>query len=889
MSKGCIFTDKDGSFTLNNANGKTGLYFPLASEKGLKSAISPTLKGDLKIDQNSFLLEPASIEDLSERRGGRNFWILRAGHTPWSVTGASVWQMAEGKEETVVNAKIMRHGISRISSDGEISASVETFIPWDSTEEIHICTIENTGDRPLTFEFVSAVPIYGRSADNIRDHRHVTSLLTSIYVNQRGVCVKPTLSFDERGHKLNDRIYYVEGFDEFGEAPAFFYPEIADFVGEGGNLEMPMTLLKGETGVNPGYETAGGEAMGAFGFKPCTLEPGESTVYITIAGTAETGDLAKENTLRYKNPSDVERSLSETESYWASKQNISIHTGDENFDGFMKWVSFQPELRRLFGCSFLPHHDYGRGGRGWRDLWQDCLALLLYDPDSVKELLFNNFKGMRADGTNATIIGDRPGEFKADRNGIPRVWMDHGVWPLMTTALYLDETDDLEFLMRETEYYRDGLVHRGRKQDSNWDGETLKLLDKEGRVYEGSLIEHLLLENLTAVLDVGEHNIAALRGADWNDAMDMAPDRGESVAFTHAYVGNLKTLASILKRLKNKGIGEISLLKEIEPLLNISEETESDPSKKREILENFADTVVPTVSGDRIFVDTGKLSKILSDRAETMAAHLRNSEWIDDTYPRFNGYYDNNGRPLERGKNEPHMTLTGQVFAIMSGVATREEIKDITASADALLFDEENGGYRLNTDFKEIKTDMGRMFGFAFGEKENGAVFSHMAVMYGNALLRRGFAKECFKALYTLYRQASDFEKSVIYPGIPEYFGKNGRGLYHYLTGAASWYVYTVVTELFGIKGEEGALAIEPKLLKSIFGKDGKACIRLPFRNRPFEIEFINADHLEYGEYRIKSVKAPEGFAVENLGDKAILKYKDSMAEETVKVSVVLG
>ena len=90
MSKGCIFTDKDGSFTLNNANGKTGLYFPLASEKGLKSAISPTLNGDLKIDQNSFLLEPASIEDLSERRGGRNFWILRAGHTPWSVTGASV-------------------------------------------------------------------------------------------------------------------------------------------------------------------------------------------------------------------------------------------------------------------------------------------------------------------------------------------------------------------------------------------------------------------------------------------------------------------------------------------------------------------------------------------------------------------------------------------------------------------------------------------------------------------------------------------------------------------------------------------------------------------------------------------------------------------------------
>ena len=46
------------------------------------------------------------------------------------------------------------------------------------------------------------------------------------------------------------------------------------------------------------------------------------------------------------------------------------------------------------------------------------------------------------------------------------------------------------------------------------------------------------------------------------------------------------------------------------------------------------------------------------------------------------------------------------------------------------------GGYRLNTDFKEEKFDLGRMFGFAYGEKENGAVFSHMAVMYANALYK---------------------------------------------------------------------------------------------------------------------------------------------------------
>ena len=43
-------------------------------------------------------------------------------------------------------------------------------------------------------------------------------------------------------------------------------------------------------------------------------------------------------------------------------------------------------LRRIYGCSFLPHHDYGKGGRGWRDLWQDCLALLIMEPEQVRQM-----------------------------------------------------------------------------------------------------------------------------------------------------------------------------------------------------------------------------------------------------------------------------------------------------------------------------------------------------------------------------------------------------------------------------------------------------------------------------------------------------------------------
>ena len=62
---------------------------------------------------------------------------------------------------------------------------------------------------------------------------------------------------------------------------------------------------------------------------------------------------------------------------------------------------------------------------------------------------------MRPNGTNATIIGKEPGEFIADRNNISRTWMDHGVWPWITTELYVHQTGDLQFLLEEAPYFMD--------------------------------------------------------------------------------------------------------------------------------------------------------------------------------------------------------------------------------------------------------------------------------------------------------------------------------------------------------------------------------------------------------------------------------------------------
>ena len=77
------------------------------------------------------------------------------------------------------------------------------------------------------------------------------------------------------------------------------------------------------------------------------------------------------------------------------------------------------------------------------------------DPSVVRQMIVDNYGGVRIDGTNATIIGNRQGEFIADRNNIARVWMDHAFWPFVPTQLYMDQTGDMNVLFEKNPYFKD--------------------------------------------------------------------------------------------------------------------------------------------------------------------------------------------------------------------------------------------------------------------------------------------------------------------------------------------------------------------------------------------------------------------------------------------------
>jgi cellobiose phosphorylase len=693
--------------------------------------------------------------------------------------------------------------------------------------------------------------------------------------------------------------YSGRGAAAAGGPPAGIFATVESFAGRSGDLEQPESLVTGRRPkMRLDASEQGKEAMGALQFRAVRLKPGATAAFTLLIGVDRAPSDHAALTRSALGRDNVLRLQAETERYWDDKlSTISFSTGDTEFNRWVRWVQAQPTLRKLFGCSFLPDFDYGRGGRGWRDLWQDCLALLLQNPEDVRGDIINNYGGVRIDGSNATIIGRKQTpagwapEFIADRNNIPRTWMDHGVWPFLTTLLYLNQTGDWDVLRAQVPYFQDALSHRAKKLHRDWKPNASpdlfnKLVDKTGRLVAGSVLEHILVQTLVQFFNVGEHNTIRLEDADWNDGLDMAHTRGESVAFTALYGGNLRALADLLEMLERKnGWSTISVCEELLDLFDRFNATVDYDSvaAKQERLKNYLDRLESGVSGAQANVATASVVADLRAKAAWIETHLNAREWITaGGQSWYNGYYNNDGERVEgASKSGVRITLSGQVYPLMANLAPKDRIGSVVKAVNKYLFDAKLGGVRLNTDFGAPQPNLGRAFSFAYGEKENGAVFSHMAVMYANALYQRGVAAEGHRVLSSLFKMASN-ERSRIFAGLPEYFNNEGQGRYMYLTGSASWYVLTLLTQVFGVRGHEGDLLIAPKLEPDQFDKKGAASVAVRFAGANVTVRYTNTRRTAYEKVRVAAVRS-EGLDVpfERISEKEVLLPRTLLSKKS--------
>lgn len=796
-----------------------GYYLPLFNKKGLRGSISPFFGGSLSFSHHHYLLTPISDLGLYEHKYGRNV-IFRVNDKNYFLNGNTIYQQ---NDKISYDFGLLYQIVER--KNDLFTLETTSFIPINENLEIHLTKITNNTNKNLEFDIITNTLLYARSADNLHDHRHVTSLLNRVSITDNGILLKPTLSFDERGHLENNYVYSFFASLE-GANINRFIPNVDDFL-NGGSFDYPRGIdIDKSENIKDGYET-----MAAIGFDKLIIKPSESKTLIFTLGIHSNKEKAIKESNYYLKEDNVLKALNEVKVEFKNAiKPLSFEIVNDNVIELLKWVSLQPILRRYFGNSFLPHHDYGHGGRGWRDLWQDLLSLIMYNDKSVKELLFDNFAGVRIDGSNATIIGDNPGEFKSDRNQITRVWSDHGAWPLLTTKMYIDETGDINFLNLKQRYFQDQFTHYTYKIKTNFEKDNI-LRNKNG-IYEGTILEHLLLQNIVGFMNVGDNGFVKLEDADWNDGLDMAKNRGETIAFTSFYTNNLLEIVKLLKELSSEGVELFSSLKKL-----IFEEIKLDDFF--ESVSDFDDNVV--IINKNLLIN--QLEKLAFDKLN----FINQNAYIKDSH--YQSYYDNDGNLVD---TEDTVSLTGQTMALLNGVASQERAYQLSKTTHKKLFTEDIGGYRLNSNYNEIKMNLGRAYGFAYGHKENGAVFSHMAMMYSYGLYTYNITNYARLAYMSIINKSLD-PKSNFLQGIPEYFNEQGVGMYPFLTGSATWLLKVLRDQVFGINLNNGVLNFNPKLDKNDF-INHKATIKTYLFGNFTKVTYINNKNLNLDEYEISKI-----------------------------------
>ena len=261
------------NYTIKQNNG---IYFPLFNTRGLRASITPYFGGDLKTDHHHYATEPTTEVDLYHPHFSRNV-IFSVNGKLYFLNGQTERQQddkLEASYEPFVQTVTRTNNLYQIKTI--------SFIPKDGMVEIHHITYKNVSFDRQQFQVTTAVPMYGRSADNLRDHRHVTSLLNRTTVINEGVICQPTLSFDERGHQKNNTIYSVLA-GSFDLTIKGYLPVLTDFMG-GGSLMFPRGL---NDLVSVGTEVHGYEALGGIQFEEVNLKPGQEVSFIMTIGIHE--------------------------------------------------------------------------------------------------------------------------------------------------------------------------------------------------------------------------------------------------------------------------------------------------------------------------------------------------------------------------------------------------------------------------------------------------------------------------------------------------------------------------------------------------------------------------------------------------------------------------
>ncbi|MDR0324043.1 MAG: hypothetical protein LBI12_06330 [Treponema sp.] len=509
-------------------------------------------------------------------------------------------------------------------------------------------------------------------------------------------------------------------------------------------------------------------------------------------------------------PENAKKMLEEVKKDWNEefdKLAIDIHDVDVILHPSYKWLQYQCAMVALLNRMKSRFHSGFEYGYGFRDILQDVLAILPYDPGPVKEMIKFTAQQMFSDGFvyhnfYVTAAGNK--DFAA---------CDDPLWLIYAVAEYIKESGDFGFLDEVVPYCDE-------KEDLP--------------AKEGTILEHLKVA-ITKVWNQSDNGLPYMLMADWNDDLSGSFTSVSTMAAQQLY----KALKDMIELLDAKGI---------------EKDLAADYAKKAKTVKEEVEKRCIDKNGNYIRAVAAKDNKAVLKNISFGHTGLDVSAILEDM---------EGNAPVDLGssKTDGLVFFEPIAWAGFSGIADKTRFDACKKVCEKELDDKYGIAIcqgdktlakgKLPTDFQGWKRN-------APGKKENGGEFRHLESWYIASLCIFGYGKEAHNVFMKTLPAVASGKDPYLYAAerfvFPEYVSgpasnDHGKAGHTWLTGTAPTRLNVLVDWIFGVRRQYNGLLIDP----CVSPKWKKFSLSRTFRNTTFCINFSNPNGVQKG---VKSITA---------------------------------
>ncbi|MFH1387464.1 MAG: glycosyl transferase [bacterium] len=438
-------------------------------------------------------------------RGGRYIYVRdNKSSDYWSVSWQPVMKLDKYE---------CRHGIGYTTIAAEyagVSTKATYFVPLGENLEVWMIEISAKEDRDLSlFPFVEFC--LWDALNDMTDYQYNLNIGQTEYKDG-------TIYHLSRYRVTQDLLAFLACTNA---APKGYDTQRRDFMGTYGDFSNPRAVIEGKmnNSIACGWSPVGALMI------PCQLKAGETKTFIFVLGYSEKLTEPAKKIKKFSSKEVIEKELVKLKDYWEENLNkYSVRTPDNEMNLMVNtWNQYQ--CRTTFNWSrSASYYESGIGrGMGFRDSNQDTLGFVHMIPAKVKERIKDLAATQLKDGSAYHQYS--PLSKKA--NPSDHKYGDDHLWLIYSTASYLKETGDLDFLKEKVTF---------ASEDS------------------GTMYEHLARAIGFSMKNIGSHGLPKILFADWNDCLNLDQGKGkaESVMVAQMLVGAAYEMAKIAQLLGKK-------------------------------------------------------------------------------------------------------------------------------------------------------------------------------------------------------------------------------------------------------------------------------------------------------------------------------------------------